>query len=263
MPRWTPACRLALLSVALLLAGCDAGHRDAPGKDNKWTGPELAIQLPGPSTTIRYELSEAEWEAYKAGQHPPIRGMVHLRALNRVDEVVVRVAVDDRPFRAVPDPMKPFDLPPGLLPGTHLISAYAANQAGEPHEKVGPKSVVVAEFHIEVDVTRADGSVDTLGGPSNTYGHQREGVYQAFDRQAPQLVVDRRGPMVNVLVANGELGEDTLRVVWGDGQMVQGIAGIIGLEDASTSIALTLEQKVGDEWQRVPGARAVWPMPRP
>ncbi|MDJ0974603.1 MAG: hypothetical protein QNJ98_09105 [Planctomycetota bacterium] len=264
MPRWTPACRLALLSAALLLTACDAGHRDLPGKDNKWGGPELAIQLPGPSTTVRYELTEDEWTAYKAGEHAPIQAMVHLRALNEVDEVVVRFAVDDRPFRSVPDPRKPFPLPAGLTPGTHLISAYAGNKSGEPHKQIGTKGVAVAEFHIEVKVTRADGTVDTLGGPSNTYGHQAEGAYQPFDRKAPQLLVDRRGAMVNVLVANGELAEDTLRVAWNDGesQMNKGVAGIIGLEDASTSISLTLEQMVDGEWQRVPGARSVWPMPR-
>lgn len=252
----------ALLCAALLLTACDAGHRDAPGKDNRWGGPELAVQLPGASTTVRYAFDEAGWAAYKAGEHEPIHAMMHLRALNRVDEVVVRYAVDDGPFQAVADPLKPFDLPAGLAPGTHLISAYVADKAGEPHEKIGKKGVVVSEFHIAVDVTRANGGVDHLGGPSNTYGHQSEGRYEPFDRQAPQLVVERRGAMVNVLVANGELGEDTLRVVWSGGEMTSDMKGVIALEDASSSIALTLERKVGDTWERLPGSRTSWPMPQ-
>ncbi len=263
MPGWTRTRLAALFCAALLLTACDAGHKSKPGVDNTWGGPELAIQLPGPSTTVSYALDEAGWAAYKAGEHAPIRAMVHLRALNVRDEVVVRYAVDDGPFKAHDDPTTAFDLPAGLAPGTHLISAYVANKAGEPHRKFGPKSAVVAEFHVKVDVTRANGTVDHLGGESNAYGHQVDGVYRPFERGAPQLMVERRGATVNVLVLNAELAEDNLRLVWGDTVHATGRSKVVKLDDASSSFTVALERKVGEDWVRVEGARSTWPMARP
>lgn len=261
MRRWIPA-----LAAALLLSACDAGHRDRPGKDNEWNGPEIAIQLPGPGTTLRFEVSEADFKAEKS---PAPKAMIHLRALADYDNVVVRYSLDDGPFMVLEEPTKPFDLPEGLAPGTHLFTAYVGAKDGD--WKYASKSATAITFNVKYDVKRADGTTETLGGPTSAYGHRVDGVFTPFSRHAPQMIVDRRGTQVHVFVINTMLHPDKVRVTYADGALdgtnadgeVDGShaqGGVITLSDESAPITLKLERKVGGKWERVPGARSAWPM---
>lgn len=264
MRRWIPA-----FAAALLLTACDAGDRNDPGSDNKWPGPEIAVQLPGPSTTIRFAVTEAD---FKAGNTPQIQAMLHLRALGEIDEVSVRWALDGGPFRTLEDPSKPFALPKGLAPGTHLLTAYVAKKKGD--YEFGRRSATATTFHVTYDVTRKvddEETVETLGGETNTYGHRVDGQYQRFNRNAPQLVVHRDEATVHVFVVNARLDPERVRVNYldgildgettKDGEHDMPYGGTFSVQDAATSVRMTLERMNDDgEWERVPGALTAWPV---
>lgn len=215
MSRWPLAPRWAAIALALLLPACDAGHPASPGADNRFSGPELAIQLPGDSTRLDFELDDG-------GR--ALQGMVQLRALIHFKDLVVRVALDDGAFWTLEDPMRPFDIPGPLADGPHRLTAYVASKAtGRPEfdpakKQFGPRSVAISTWSVNAAA--------------------------AATSNEPRLVIDRRGDTATLMVAGGALAPGKLVIHWTSGersgQVDQGWGANIKLDDGAAPFEATL-----------------------
>lgn len=118
---------LLVLTTFLLLAACDAGHREDgapdPGGDNAFPGPQLAITTPGPGQRI------------PAGREPMV--MFHLRNTQAPERKAgdhIRYSLDGGPEQRVADPTRPVALAAAASPGEHVIRAFVAKADGSPYE---------------------------------------------------------------------------------------------------------------------------------
>ncbi len=243
------ALRLSLLLVcfSLGLSACGAGNPGNEGRDNRWTGPELAIQVPANGTTVQTRTPKLHF---------------HLRALRDLAERRVFYSVDGGPLFTAPDATRPVLIETPLAPGTHLIEAYVGDESGTPIP--GPHAAALAEFHVQVV---EQGS--TLGGDSDAYDHRDgDGFVQDFDPSRAALIVVPNAGGAWVLLTGSDVHLDgkqlRVRATTAAGDVVLGESpearhgGMI----PGTIEAVFLEQRegTGDEakWVTAPGSRTSW-----
>lgn len=232
------------LAGSLLLAGCDAGNRGAEGSDNLAMGPQLAVQVPGHDTIVETQTPRLQF---------------HLRSLTKLpfEEATVYYAIDDGPFVKVEDATTWVKVEEPLVPGTHLITAYVANEEGVPY--AGPDSVAASTFHVQVE---KEGQV--LGGRSADHGFKRDGEWQAFDPHGPTLVVVPAQKGVMALVRGATLDGETWRVrATGAEETVLGADTPYGGAIAGAVTSVVLEHRTSEDaaWTPALGGRVSWTAP--
>ncbi len=243
------ALRLSVLLVcfSLCLSACGAGNPGDEGGDNRWGGPELAIQVPANGTTVNTRTPMVHF---------------HLRALKDLEKLRVFYSIDGGPLLINPDATKSVLIETPLTPGTHLIQAYVGTEAGTPIP--GPHAAALAEFHVQVE---EQGS--TLGGDSDAFDHRdAEGFVQDFDPARPALiVVPSAGGAWALLTGKGahlDGKQWRVRATTASGDVVLGEAPDAahgGLIPGKIE-GVFLEQRVGEgdeaKWVTAPGTRASW-----
>jgi hypothetical protein len=256
-----------VLAAALVLSACDAGHRDEPGIDNKWPGPELDIQVPGPGTTVKASRKSA-------GDPSDLNMFFRVRPMGEHGDLVVRYALDDGAFRVHENVTAAFLLQEPLAPGTRLVSAYLAKKDGSP--RFGARSTSVSTFVAQIE-DELSGQV--LGKDANNPGtgqyghHDDEGLWHPFDPNAPCLVVDERDGRIHVLAHRCVLDGKHYRVRYLYDDKREGtIPGDdpenerFGKTIDAGKVTITLEEMVGKDpgqWQKVAGSRSEWTNPTP
>ena len=235
---------LALAGSLFTLAGCDAGHRGAEGSDNLSMGPQLAVQVPGHDTVIDTQTPRLQF---------------HLRSLTKVrfEDASVYYAIDDGPFKKVEDPTTWVQVEEPLVPGTHLITAYVADDKGVPYP--GPTSVAASTFHVQIE---KDGQ--TLGGRSSDHGYKTEGEWKPFDPHGPTLVVVPAARGVMALVRGATLDGETWRVrATGAEETLLGADTPHGGPVAGAIKSVVLEHRASAEaeWAPALGGRVSWSAP--
>ena len=124
--------RLAVVLVALGLAGCEGGHRADPGGDNLHAGPSLRISSPSPDQVLTV--------------HDPVV-MFDASAVSFGDSGnSIAVVVDEGPATTWPDATRPYPLGP-LDPGAHLVRAFVVAEDGRAYQN--PDAFVAIRFHVD------------------------------------------------------------------------------------------------------------------
>ena len=225
-----------MLSAAFLLTGCEAGHRQDPGGDNRWPGPELTIVQPGPGQVIRIPEVVPHPDG-ATGDDKSAKGLVRYRmpralfdlrntstaASQEGDEIWY--SLDGGEFKTLTDPTQPVELGDGPLPpGAHVLRACVFNsKRGELYRN--PESTAVRLFH--------------LGGEGGNYDRKTSGG------EFPRSAFREHGPSLFVIGPTGDVKRD------GDGQVtVQ--AAISGISWGRTH---RVAYRVGDktEYLTAPG----------
>lgn len=245
-------CRALRLSVLIVcfsfcLSACGAGNPGNEGGDNRWTGPELAIQVPANGTTVQTRTPMLHF---------------HLRALKDLAKLRVFYSIDGGGLLVNPDATKPVLIEKPLAPGTHLVQAYVGDENGTPVP--GPHAAAIAEFHVQV----VEGG-STLGGDSDAYDHRdAEGFLQDFDPARAALIVVPSAGGVWVLLTGSDAHLDgehrRVRAKTATGDVVLGESPDArhgGLIPGQVE-AVFLEERVGEgdeaKWVTAPGSRSSW-----
>ncbi len=242
------------LVLALGLAACDSGHRDDPAGDNRWMGPDLAVQLPGPDTTVKAVEVEIDDKTLERGI-PQI--VFHLRNPKPAAGDVVRYAIDGKwtgsPVTNARGPV-PFDATNAepLTIGTHVLTAVVTTADGTPYTNEGASLAI--PFHVRER--------------SGEFGYRdKDGNRHEFHRDDPCLIVigpepDAAGSRVIVTAANCALGEGhRIRLVH-DGAVTILKSAAVHHAQAWKTLEIELQHDVGGEdepkWETVPGVMNRW-----
>jgi hypothetical protein len=236
--------RILACSALLLLAACDAGHREDgradPGGDNAAPGPQLAIVAPGPDQVVGTDAPKLLFEL----RNPKLAAQ---RAGDRIHYLLDHGAV-----RVLEEPLRPVALGT-LAAGSHVLRAFVVDGEGDPYGN--PEAFATRQFHVGARDRAFDVESD-------------DGERTAFRDDAPWLLVlPADGTTVHFLVANAALGEDGFRVLatesWRRHALYQG--GRVDLrtckefaEFESGTVTLELQQRRPDDgegpvWAPVPG----------
>ena len=146
--------RALLPLLVVVLSACDAGHRENPGVDNTWPGPELVVVQPGPGQIVTrpyVEPNPVMKAALGATHYRMPKGFFDLRNLAPEAEREgdsIRYRIDGGPLRELRDWSRSVDLGDGAhSAGTHILVACVWNGAANaPY--ANPESVVVRPFHL-------------------------------------------------------------------------------------------------------------------
>jgi hypothetical protein len=204
--------RALLWSTLLVLAGCEAGHREggaaAPGADNVAAGPQLAIVAPGPGQVLRTPASSDVPHAASAATYAMPAVMFELRntkpAAAKAGDRVWYV-LDRRPAVEVADLTRRVHLdalpavPRFNPPGSHVIRAYVVDAEGTPY--TNPGAFAVRQFHLG----EPDGAFDDV---------DESGGKVPFSDDAPHLIVlPPQGLRIRFALAGAQFGARSHRVL--------------------------------------------------
>ena len=138
--------RLFLLPLLIALTACEAGHRDNPGVDNTWPGPELTVVQPGPEQIVSVPVEREGPTGYRMPQvFFDLRNLVP-EAQRKGDTILYRI--DGGSMREVTDWSKPIVLDEGAHEaGARLLLACVRNgKTNAPY--TNPESMVVRRFYL-------------------------------------------------------------------------------------------------------------------
>lgn len=258
----------SLALLALALAGCDAGHREDPGRDNRAPGPQLAIVAPAPEQVLAAVGEEPVLGA--DGQPTGSRRRVYawpkalfdlryLAPVERKRDVAVWFALDGGPAQRVADPTRPVDLA-ALLPapagsGSHVLQAWVARADGTPF--ANPEAAAVRHFHLGQE----DGAFDVrYEGGENPRG--------PFVERDPHLIVvapprETPGPRLLVAATGVALGRTHRLKVEAGGRTgyaaaagaldLRALEGLGDLPAGEVAVTVSLEARSRAGWAFVPG----------
>ncbi|MGE0190611.1 MAG: hypothetical protein AB7T63_01090 [Planctomycetota bacterium] len=272
-----PSILPALLAVAALAAGCDAGAKRGPASDNHWPGPELTIVQPGPDQIVR-----------RAAAYEPVRGENGAVLRNEDGEAARRVVAWRMP-KALIDVRSPglpadhegdriaWSLDGGLVgyvsiaearrgfeldaagahePGTHLLQAVVVDDEGLPYAH--PEAAMACVFHLHAESAAFD-------------RFEPEGETPLVPRRSGEPALFVLGPLGTTsaprfaVAVNGKPLGDLWRVTWrldGQGDWAALAPGepldFPGLEPGEHVVDLRLEHRArtDDAWAPVARPRA-------
>ena len=244
--------RVLPVILALALGACDAGHRENPGVDNTWPGPELVVVQPGPNQTVTLPAAKTTDGPTRYGMP---RGFFDLRNLATEGERegdVIKFRVDGGAWREVTDWSKPVVLGDGTLDaGTHLLLACVWNdKTNAPY--TNPEAVVIRRFHVvgetgQWDLWTPDGDMPRAPLKSSGPAMLLTGPTGRV-KGTPNLTFAFKG------TGFGTRYRVAYSIDGGDWQSTTAV-GAVPLKDlkpGAHAVVARLEEAHGDDWKPVP-----------
>lgn len=258
---------LPLGLLALCLAGCDAGHRNDPGVDNRSPGPHLVIVAPAaeqvlPSVGTAPVLDEqgqptgSERRLY--AWPTALFDVRHLATADQKAGARVWFSLDGGPAQEVSDVLRPVDLgarlPKPAGSGSHVLQAWVTRADGTPFSN--PQAAAVRHFHLG----QADGAFDVR--------QEGEDPRAPFVERDPHLLIvapTDDGAAARLLVAAtgtqwgsqhrmriDVAGRTAYSTSAGEVQL-RALEGLADLPTGDTEVTISLERRTRDGWEFVPG----------